>query len=399
MADTGAVSFSTADYDLRMSRLAQDSQGIDALIPILETKLQTIGRKGETVVAGIVGSTAHPYQVAYQAVTAGRFEGELKARIPTGKVLRENERSVLVAADCLPNFLFDDKRGDKLRITSSAAGEFNIGVGGLLLQMILISDVQMDPARIDKLSELFRTQYCQALALLARVVQLEQDVLDLRLHPGDSNEVLSVYFSLKRMFGYFAEHPRLLSKDEGGALHALCNEILQRKNTFTVSLSQLVACTDEELMRAITNYIVRRMVRQVLPKSQWKVISGMESFPPHVFTEVRKLGERDGVVNLESFLKIYEKELAASPKGSGACFIATAVFGDGNAPEVVLLRRWRDERLLRAPLGEEIVQVYYRYSPTIAAFIQDRSILRNACRYLILKPMIWFLTAKRWRSP
>ena len=42
-----------------------------------------------------------------------------------------------------------------------------------------------------------------------------------------------------------------------------------------------------------------------------------------------------------------------------ACFIATAVYGDINAPQVHTLRQFRDNVLLRSRFGTKAVQLYY----------------------------------------
>lgn len=50
----------------------------------------------------------------------------------------------------------------------------------------------------------------------------------------------------------------------------------------------------------------------------------------------------------------------------GNCFIATAVYGDIYAPEVVALRRFRDETLQKTQAGRFFIKWYYRVSPSIA---------------------------------
>lgn len=53
------------------------------------------------------------------------------------------------------------------------------------------------------------------------------------------------------------------------------------------------------------------------------------------------------------------------------CFIATAVYGDVYAPEVVALRRFRDETLMPRKAGRTFVKYYYRYSPKVAEKLKN----------------------------
>jgi hypothetical protein len=48
------------------------------------------------------------------------------------------------------------------------------------------------------------------------------------------------------------------------------------------------------------------------------------------------------------------------------CYIATAVYGAYDAPETAVLRRFRDETLMKYPLGQKFVSFYYKHSPRYA---------------------------------
>lgn len=51
---------------------------------------------------------------------------------------------------------------------------------------------------------------------------------------------------------------------------------------------------------------------------------------------------------------------------SEGCYIATAVYGSYDAPEVKILRRFRDEVLKQSVAGRLFIKIYYRFSPRMA---------------------------------
>jgi uncharacterized repeat protein (TIGR02543 family) len=66
--------------------------------------------------------------------------------------------------------------------------------------------------------------------------------------------------------------------------------------------------------------------------------------------------------------------------GAGGCFIATAAYGTPMAEEIQILREFRDRYLLTNPVGQALVDVYYRVSPPIAEFITEHPNLKPIVR-------------------
>ena len=84
----------------------------------------------------------------------------------------------------------------------------------------------------------------------------------------------------------------------------------------------------------------------------------------------------------------------AGTTAKSGCFIATAVYGDIQAPELKILEEFRDKRLLRTRLGKAFVRVYYLFSPAAANCIRNSERGKKVIRQLFLRPVIWFVTRR-----
>lgn len=69
--------------------------------------------------------------------------------------------------------------------------------------------------------------------------------------------------------------------------------------------------------------------------------------------------------------------------GSKFCFIATAVYGDADAPRVLTLREFRDKHLIPSSLGRIAVACYYRASPPVARWLVTKPRATRAVRIVL----------------
>ena len=80
------------------------------------------------------------------------------------------------------------------------------------------------------------------------------------------------------------------------------------------------------------------------------------------------------ILKLEKQVQVYIKEYKHPPynlnavntvQSTGGCYIATAVYGSYDCPEVWTLRRYRDNILAKTQFGRAFIKVYYAISPTL----------------------------------
>lgn len=65
------------------------------------------------------------------------------------------------------------------------------------------------------------------------------------------------------------------------------------------------------------------------------------------------------------------------------CFVATAAFESPLAPEVQILRHWRDDVLRRSRAGRRAIAAYYKISPPVARFLDKHAALKPLIRAIL----------------
>ncbi len=74
--------------------------------------------------------------------------------------------------------------------------------------------------------------------------------------------------------------------------------------------------------------------------------------------------------------------IVKKPEKSGGCYVATAVYGSYDCPEVWTLRRYRDYSLSKTLFGRAFIKTYYAISPTLVKWFGESK---------------WFKTM--WKTP
>ncbi len=108
-----------------------------------------------------------------------------------------------------------------------------------------------------------------------------------------------------------------------------------------------------------------------------------------LYKEATGLGLKESKDFIDQF--IVEHKIVPLPTAQGGkdgCFIATACYGDYNAPEVVLLRNFRDVHLLTNPIGVGLVKLYYFFSPSIARKLEKSDVLKHWVRHSFLQVIV-----------
>ena len=77
-------------------------------------------------------------------------------------------------------------------------------------------------------------------------------------------------------------------------------------------------------------------------------------------------------------VKIILKEQRKS--GSG-CYVATAVYGSYNCPQVWTLRRYRDGFLAKTWYGRAFIRGYYAVSPTLVKWLGKQKWFLSICKH------------------
>ncbi len=83
--------------------------------------------------------------------------------------------------------------------------------------------------------------------------------------------------------------------------------------------------------------------------------------------------------------KLADSNSSSPETTKSGCYIATAVYGSYDAPQVLVLRQFRDEILAKTSAGRLFVKIYYHLSPPFAQWLNKKQRINNLIKHILDK--------------
>ena len=150
------------------------------------------------------------------------------------------------------------------------------------------------------------------------------------------------------------------------------------------------------LVGGLDSYIYPEKLQEIAEKYHFQKHKSFHISDKSILDEVKRYvsGNRMVVViawTKEDRIDVWlDREVTSTSKSSqkGDCFIATAVYESYSAPEVILLRRFRDDVLTESILGRMFILLYYKFSPYWAKKISTHENLKKFIKIMILDKLV-----------
>jgi hypothetical protein len=72
-----------------------------------------------------------------------------------------------------------------------------------------------------------------------------------------------------------------------------------------------------------------------------------------------------------------------STSSNSGCYIATMAYGDYDHPQVMILRKFRDEVLDKSEFGKWFIKTYYHYSPKLVKKLKNKKVINSMIRRIL----------------
>lgn len=98
------------------------------------------------------------------------------------------------------------------------------------------------------------------------------------------------------------------------------------------------------------------------------------------------------ILQFANKVKKYDPSYKIPQIKTSGCYIATAVYGSYDCPQVWTLRRYRDLYLAKTWYGREFIRIYYKVSPILVKYFGGNSLFINRSRKILDKKICKLIT-------
>ncbi len=92
---------------------------------------------------------------------------------------------------------------------------------------------------------------------------------------------------------------------------------------------------------------------------------------------------RNGYNTNNRTIKSINSQLKTISSSSSGCYIATMAYGDYDHPQVIILRKFRDDTLSNTFFGRSFINFYYATSPHLVKLLENQEYINNLIRNIL----------------
>lgn len=267
------------------------------------------------------------------------------------------------------------------------------------------------------------SNYAEALGYYNRVLETDPNIAEAWIGKGRSASWQSTLANFRVAEGLIAfqhaianadEHRETISAEVADelnnivtALYSLSRQHLEEFasldhtwSSYLSQIAQMLDALDQAQKWAPTNRVILENIIHLTKDNiegykYWDNIyhvSGTHGISPEYEATLRSMMEQ-AVAALQVLDETYVAPIVEKQQAD-ACFVVTATMGDFNHPDVIALRRFRDDWILMQPGGRSFISAYYRVGPLIASWIEKTVIRRRISYRLIVRPAVRFASSK-----
>ncbi|MCH5170198.1 MAG: hypothetical protein J1F24_02810 [Oscillospiraceae bacterium] len=170
-------------------------------------------------------------------------------------------------------------------------------------------------------------------------------------------------------------------------------EVLNRSMSVISDYYELTTENKEEVLRKISRYIKKMYEVTFVFQRQSADIAGainaasgvagskkwcialLNSTKATFLTELKQIAEKHDDAYIQELIN--ENTVEQANKSGGGCYVATAVYGSYDCPQVWTLRRYRDYTLAETWYGKTFIHTYYAISPTLVKWFGHTEWFKN----------------------